>query len=117
MGLNLLSVWHLVRSQKYLHLNVFHFTSRAVLRILSIVARCKHFKIAQDFGVHPRALNGRVPGAIGRHFIDRERIIKLGSTLKGRRVLPQGLTSEKSGPMPSDDQHDHDAEQNNAHPK
>jgi len=38
------------------------------------VARAEHFKIALDLRVHPRAVNDRVPGAVGLHFIDRERV-------------------------------------------
>jgi len=38
------------------------------------VVGAKHLKIALDLGVHPRAVNDRVPGAVGLHFIDRERI-------------------------------------------
>lgn len=35
----------------------------------------KHFKIALDLGFYPRAVNDRVPGGAGRHFIDRKLII------------------------------------------
>ena len=38
------------------------------------VARAKHFKTALDLGVHPRAVNDRVLGAVGLHYIDGERI-------------------------------------------
>ena len=38
------------------------------------VARAEHFKIAMDLRVHPRAVNDRVAGAVGLHFIDRERV-------------------------------------------
>ena len=38
------------------------------------VAGAKHFKIALDLGVHPRAVTDRVSGAVGLHFIGRERI-------------------------------------------
>jgi len=31
-------------------------------------------KITLDLGIHPRAVNDRVPEAVGRHFVDRERI-------------------------------------------
>ena len=34
------------------------------------VARAEHFKIALDLRVHPGAVNDRVPGAVGLHFID-----------------------------------------------
>jgi len=36
------------------------------------VAGVKHFKIALDLGVHPRAVNDRAPGGVGLHFLDRE---------------------------------------------
>ena len=38
------------------------------------VARAEHFKIVLDLRVHPRAVNNRVPGAVGLHFIHRERV-------------------------------------------
>jgi hypothetical protein len=38
------------------------------------VARAEHFKIALDLRVHPGAVNDRVSGAVGLHFIDRERV-------------------------------------------
>jgi len=36
------------------------------------VARVEHLKIALDLRVHPRAVNDRVAGAAGLHFLDRE---------------------------------------------
>jgi len=36
------------------------------------VAGAEHFKVALDFRVHPGAVNDRVAGAVGLHFIDGE---------------------------------------------
>ena len=38
------------------------------------VAGAKHFKIALDLGVHPRAVHDRVPGAVRLHFVGRKQI-------------------------------------------
>gem|GEM_PF-2329491 len=38
------------------------------------VARAEHFKIALDLRVHPRAVNDRVAGSVGLHFLHRERV-------------------------------------------
>ena len=38
------------------------------------VAGAKHFKIALDLGVQPRAVNDRVSGTVRLHFVDRKRI-------------------------------------------
>ena len=62
------------------------------------VAGAKLFKIALDLGVYPRAVNDLVPGAVGRHFIDRERITAdvLSQPLhalavSGRDAIPAGF--------------------------
>ena len=36
------------------------------------VAGAKYFKIALALGVHPRAVNDRVSGAVRLHFVDRK---------------------------------------------
>lgn len=36
------------------------------------MARAEPFKIALDLRVHPGAVDDRVPGAAGLHFVDRE---------------------------------------------